>query len=119
MDYTTPDGQVRLLIADVAEDPDEQVLDDDQVAGFLALEAGVVKLAAAAALEAIAVSEVLVSKVIRTQDLATDGTKVSAELRARATALRAQAAELGELDDDAFTVVDFRPRCGPEHVSWC
>jgi hypothetical protein len=34
----------------------------------------------------------MVSKVIRTQDLQTDGSKVAAELRARATSLREQAA---------------------------
>jgi hypothetical protein len=98
IDYTTPAGQVRLLIADV--DETDLVLSDEQVAAFLSLEGDVVKLAAAAALEAIATSEVLVSKVIRTQDLATDGAKVSAELRARATGLRQQAVLDDENSDD-------------------
>ena len=90
-DYTNGDPvqQVRLLIADV--DPDREVFTDEQLSTFAAMEAGSVKRAAAAALDAIAVSELLVSKVIRTQDLTTDGAKVAAELRARATQLRAQA----------------------------
>ena len=94
-DYTTPEAQVRLLIADV--DTARQILTDGQITGFLALEADNVKRAAAAALDAIASSEVLVSKVIRTQDLATDGAKVATALRAHAQQLRAQAD-----DEDGF-----------------
>jgi hypothetical protein len=100
----TPTGKVRLLIADV--DEDNLVLTDDQIAGYLAIESGSVKRAAATALEAIAVSEVLVSKVIKTQDLQTDGAKVSAELRARAEKLRAQA-ETDEDDSFDWEIIDF------------
>lgn len=88
MDFTTPVGQVRLLIADVANNPLEQYLTDDHIAGYLALNGDNVRRAAADALDAIASSETLVSKVIRTQDLATDGTKVAADLRAHADRLR-------------------------------
>jgi len=50
-----------------------------------------IRLAAAEALEVVATSEVLVSKVIRTAaGVSTDGAKVSTELRARASAIRAQ-----------------------------
>lgn len=98
--------QVRLIIADV--DPDRQVLTDDDVIGFLTLEGESVKLAAAAALEAIATSETLVGKVIRTQDLSTDGAKVAADLRAHAASLRAQVAAVdADGDDDGFSVVGF------------
>lgn len=95
---------VRLLIADLATDPPDRLFTDEQIEAFLDLEGGV-KCAAAAALGAIAVSEALVSKVIRTLDLATDGAKLAAELRARAKELRAEA----ELDDDTggLTVVEF------------
>lgn len=108
-------AQVRLLIADVGTG-DRQVLDDTQVGDYLDLNDGNVRRAAADALDAIAVSEVLVSKVIRTQDLATDGTKVAAALQARAVQLRAQA-------DDAdsggtFDVIEFRGGCGPELAGW-
>lgn len=117
IDYTTPAGQVRLLVADV--DETTPVLTDGQLAAYLTLEGGVVKLAAAAALEAIAVSEVLVSKVIRTQDLAADGAKVSAELRARAKDLRQQAAdEEDAAGDDAFAVVEYGHRHHPELTNW-
>lgn len=73
-------GKVRLLIADTGTGED-QLLTDTQISVFLDLNGGSIRLAAAEALEAIAVSEVLVSKKIRTQDLTTDGPAVSAELR--------------------------------------
>jgi hypothetical protein len=115
-DQPTQVRQVRLLIADT--DQANQLLTDLQLGDLLALE-GHVKLAAAAALDVIATSEVLVSKVIRTQDLATDGAKVAAALHAQAEAFRAQVAESGDLDDDAsFAVVEFRPACGPELTDW-
>lgn len=105
IDYATDVGQVRLLISDVDEaDP---LLTDGHITGFLVMEGGSVKLAAAQALDAIASSEVLRFKVIRSQDIATDGAKVAAELRARASELRRQVAE-GEGDDSVgFGVVDF------------
>jgi hypothetical protein len=101
VDYANPRpvSQVRLLIADTAQ---PVLLEDDKLLGFLAIEGQSVKRAAAAALEAIATSEVLVSKVIRTQDLQTDGSKVAAELRARALQLRAQADNDDDLADGGF-----------------
>lgn len=123
----SPAHQLRLLISDV--DENRQVLTDDHVEGYLSLY-GVtptaanaspstvpmhtVRRAAADALDAIATSETLVSKVIRTQDLSTDGPKVADALRRQATALRAQA----DVDEDAaavddgegmFDVVEFSP----------
>jgi hypothetical protein len=97
--------RVRLLIADT--DPASRLFRADQITDFLDLENGHVKLAAAQALDAIAVSEVLVSKVVKTQDLQTDGAKVAAELRARASELRRQVLD-GEGDDSlGFEIVDF------------
>lgn len=108
IDYTTDAGKLRLLIADT--DPTRLILDDEQVDAFLAIETGV-KRAAAAALEAIARSEALVSKVIRTQDLQTDGAKLAAELRASAKALRDQADVDDENadEDGGLEIVDFDP----------
>lgn len=83
-DYTEPVGQVRLLITDLAEDPAEQLFLDTQLQAFLSMRGDNVNRAAANALRVMAASEVMVSKVIRTQDRATDGAKVSAELRALA-----------------------------------
>ena len=81
----------------------------------LNLVAGVpnVRLAAADALEAIAVSEVLVSKKIRTNDLTTDGPAVSAELRALAKQLRDRAEREIDAADayDGFDLVGTLPSC--------
>lgn len=98
---------VRRLIADL--DPDEQLFTDDELGGFLDLNANNARLAAAEALETIAVSELLVSKRIRTQDLSTDGVAVSAELRALAERLRAAAAS-AEAEGFAEVVVPHRRR---------
>jgi hypothetical protein len=103
IDYTVPLGQVRLLIADT--DPASMILEDPQVEGFLAINAGSVRRAAADALDAIADSEVLVSKVIKTQDLSTDGAKTADALRVHADRLRDQA----EDDDFCFEIVNFDP----------
>lgn len=117
MPSLTPRAQVRLLISDTSDDP---VFADAEIDTFLALEDDVVKRGAALAFETIAGDEVLTSKVIRTQDLSTDGTKVAAELRAQAAAWRVQAGE----EDGFFELVD--GACyswGPElterrHISW-
>jgi hypothetical protein len=88
IDYATDVGQVRLLINDTFT---EQVFSDEEIETFLFLEGDSVKLAAAQALETIATDEALTSKVIRSQDLNTNGPEVAAELRARAKILRSQA----------------------------
>lgn len=87
LDPTTAVGQVRLLISDT--DEDNLVFSDAEISAFLALEGASVRLAAAQALDTIASNEVMVSKVIRTQDLATDGAKVADALRKHAASLRA------------------------------
>lgn len=91
IDYTLPLGQVRLLITDVAADPADRIFTDPQLDAFYTLCGENVNRTAAKALLVIAASEVLVSKKIRTQDLSTDGPAVSAELRALAAQLTAEA----------------------------
>lgn len=115
-DYETPEGQVRLLIADVSTDETKRLLGDTEITGYLAMNDGHIKRAAADALDAIADSEALVSKVIRTQDLQTDGAKVADALRKHADRLRAQADAADDADDDGlFDIVDtIQPRCRPE-----
>ena len=71
---------LRLRIADTTEPP---LLTTDHLRAIWDTAPGPWS-AAADALEVIAVSEVLVSKKIRTQDLQTDGPAVAAELRALA-----------------------------------
>ncbi len=120
VDYTTAAGQVRLLIADTGATP---ILSDDQVAGYLArwgltptdpatARAGIGR-AAADALDAIADSETLVSKVIKTQDLTTNGAQVADALRKHADTLRKRADQDDDLDDvndnTFFGVAEFQP----------
>lgn len=111
VDYTSapPEALVRLLIADV--DPDRQVVTDDQVRGFLHLNGDNIRRAAAEALDAIGTSELLVGKVIRTQDLQTDAAKLSAELRARADRLRsfADAEEGAQVGGSFFDIIEHPP----------
>ena len=80
---------VRLLTADL--DATSPVLTDDQYVKLLRLYNGDTRRSAARALRIMAASEVLISKVIKTQDLSTDGRAVSAELRALAEQLDAEA----------------------------
>lgn len=98
-DLATPVGQVRLLLNDVEE---PFVFTDAEVTAFLALEGESVKRAAAQAIDANASSEVLAAKVLRTQDVTTDGAKVADALRKHAAELRRQADAADELDDDGF-----------------
>lgn len=105
-------GQVRLLMADVGS---PQYLTDEQVGDFLTLNEGSVRRAAADALDAIATSETLISKVIKTQDLATNGPAVAADLRTHADRLRGLAER--EEDGDIFGVVGMgSDPCWPEHT---
>lgn len=120
--FTQADGQVRLLVSDVNEA--NFILTDEMVAGYLA-RYGVeptgpvtprapINRAAADALDAIASSEALVSKVMQTVDgLQTDGAKVANSLRTRADSLRRQADREDDMtvdgEDAYFGVVPFTP----------
>jgi len=114
--YDTTIGQVRLLIPDVEPlenlaDPTadaEYIFSDAQVQAFLSMSNNSIKRAAAEAKMVLAASETLISKVIRTDDLQTDGAKLGAELRAQARELRAQAVEEETYDSyEEFEIVDF------------
>lgn len=105
IDYTSARGQVRLLVCDV--DEGRLVFTDAQIDAFLALEGQNVKRAAAQAIDTNADNEALASKVLRTQDLSTDGAKVADAMRKHATALRDQALLDEESDAGAyFDVID-------------
>ena len=112
VDYTTPLLQVRLLISDVQAAPN-QILDDDQVNGFLTLNSDNVRLAAADALRAIATSEALISKVIRTQDKSTDGAKLAEALLKLADKYEQQGRDSQDDDADLFDIVPVHT-CPPE-----
>lgn len=101
IDFNSPIGQVRLLTADLNEA--SPLVTDEMITGYLHISRGPYR-AAAAVLDAMATSEVLLAKVIKTQDLSTDGSKVAAELRAQAATLRARAdvEDAAEAEDDGF-----------------
>lgn len=100
-DPTTDIGKVRLLITDVVEAT--ALFTDEQIQAFLDLHGDSVFRAAAQAADAIAFSEVLVSKKIRTQDLATDGPAVAKAMHELAESLRARAGEVDE-DGESFAM---------------
>lgn len=108
IDYNSPLGQVRLLTADL--DETAPLLNDELLQGYLQMEGQNVLRTAATALEAMATSDILISRKIRTQDLQTDGPAVAAALRAQAQALRirADAADEALLGESFFEIVPNR-----------
>ncbi|RAX50865.1 hypothetical protein DQ353_00230 [Arthrobacter sp. AQ5-05] len=125
MDYTTPVGQTRLLIADLGDPP---LMSDPVLEGYLSLHdydgtpesitrPGIWR-AAADALDAIATSEVLTSKKIRTQDLSTDGPAVAAELRKQAATLRGKADQADAEADSFFEIIPFCGSRSAEAEEW-
>jgi hypothetical protein len=122
-DFTTPLGIVRALIPDVdkvdftGEGMPVYMFSDAHLNGLLALyslrpsPSGRIKRAAADAIGAVANSEALISKVIKTEDLQTDGAKVANALLARAKQLLDEADKDDEQIEDeyAFAIVDFQP----------
>ena len=122
----SPAELVRFLVNDVRlEDVTGNAFSDAEIDGYLAIEAGNVKRAAAQAIDTIADNEALASKVLRTQDVTTDGAKVAESLRKRAAALRAQADGDEDLSDDGayFEIVPMGGSCSPELTGqpapWC
>lgn len=109
--------RVRLLLNDVAQA--DQVFSADDITDFLALEGWNVKLAAAQAIDTNASNEALASKVLRTQDLSTDGAKLADALRKHAAVLREQVAAELEDEEGSFEFVTFSDcRRPPELTEW-
>lgn len=113
-DYTTGIGQVRLLIPDVEQltNPIDALADasylfnDSQIQALLSMYSNNIKRAAAQAKLILATSEAMINKVIKTNDLSTDGAKLAAELRAQAAMLMAEADKDDTEDSyDSFTIV--------------
>lgn len=108
-DVTTAAGQVRLLLNDVAA---PWVFTDAEIEAFLALAPdGNVKRAASRVISTNALNEALASKVITTQDVATDGAKLAAAMKALADGLTAEA-DADEAAAGYFEIVDTDPH-------WC
>jgi hypothetical protein len=124
-DYSSPVGLVRAHIPDVEQVDWEHdgnasyLFTDSHLTGLLSLngvlpneyQSWSIKRAAADAVDALAVSEALISKVIKTEDLQTDGAKVANALIQRAVQLRRAADDEEEsaVADTAFTIVDYIP----------
>lgn len=123
-DYTTELGKLRALIPDVdqADFTDNGTLSylfsDQHLNAFLSMYPGAltpvirIKRAAANALTAIATSEALISKVIKTEDLQTDGAKLANALLLAAARFSREAEQEEELIDSEgdFVIVDFQPQ---------
>lgn len=127
-DFSTSVGKVRALLPDVEQVDWENdgnaayIFTDNHLEGLISLQGGEenydIYRAAADAVDAVAVSEALISKVIKTEDLQTDGAKLANALIVRAQQLRRRADKM-EQDADletAFTVVDFQPSRQPTGI---
>lgn len=120
VDYSTDIGKVRALIPDTEEvdfrndGTATYLFPDEHLQALLDLHSesvGHIFYAAADAVDALATSEAYISKVIRTEDLQTDGAKVANALVLRAQELRRRGdkAEENELQD-AFDIIPYYPR---------
>lgn len=101
IDYTSPIGQVRVLIPDLRKLEDlrdlrnepRYLFTDDEILAFLAVNNGNVKRAAADACDAIGMDKALQLLVLKTDDKQTDGAKLLDAIVKRAKTLREQARE--------------------------
>lgn len=103
-DPTTDNGRVRLLITDT--DYTNLIFTDAEITAFLAINGGSILLAAAQAIDVMAVNEVMVLKVIKLLDLTTNGAAVAKALNAKAAALRKQAEDSDYAFDWAEMTLD-------------
>lgn len=99
---------LRALIPDDAALPADQMFTDPQLEQFYKVAGGSLLRAAGYAVLAVGTSEALISKVIKTQDLSTDGAKIAAALTEKAEVLfqQADAMDAGEADN-YFDIIDY------------
>ena len=101
IDYTSPIGQVRVLIPDLRKLEDlrdlrnepRYLFTDDEILAFLVVNNGSVKRSAADACDAIGMDRALQLLVLKTDDKQTDGAKLLDAIVKRAKTLREQAKE--------------------------
>lgn len=130
-DFTSSRGRVRALLPDVeqvdfsGEGVPEYLFSDAHIDAFLATSRGGprsrILRAAAMGLRAIATTEGLISKVIKTEDLQTDGAKLAAALFKGAEGFDQQADDTDEEEDDwmyGFQIVDFQPQPVDGYSPW-
>lgn len=112
IDFSSPIGQVRVLIPDLRKLEDlrdlrnepRYLFADEEIEALLAINSGNVKLAAADACDAIGMDKALQLLVLKTDDKQTDGAKLLSAIVGRARQLRAQAKE-DEENNLCFDVV--------------
>ena len=112
IDFSSPVGQVRVLIPDLRKLEDlrdlrnepRYLFADEEIKALLAVNSGNVKLAAADACDAIGMDKALQLLVLKTDDKQTDGAKLLSAIVGRARQLRAQAKE-DEENNLCFDVV--------------
>lgn len=112
IDFSSPVGQVRVLIPDLRKLEDlrdlrnepRYLFADEEIEALLAINSGNVKLAAADACDAIGMDKALQLLVLKTDDKQTDGAKLLSAIVGRAKQLRAQARE-DEENNLCFDVV--------------
>lgn len=111
--------KVRALIPDTEAAFDgETMFSNEDIETYLEVAGGSVLRAAAYAVYAIATSEALISKIIRTQDLSTNGAGVAEALHKKAEAL-AKRADAEEASGDVYyNIVDFGWDERPELTEW-
>jgi hypothetical protein len=111
---------MRVLIPDVEQIYEgETLFADTDLDNFLSVAGGNVLRGAAYAILAIANSEALISKVIKTQDLSTDGAKVAEALRKNAEVLFARADAEALLADSFYIAIhDPYGPYPPELTEW-
>jgi len=110
---------VRSLIPDTdavfGDDENEYIFDDDDINNFLAVAKGNALRAAAYACMAVGSSEAIILKVIRTQDLQTNGATLQDSFTNKAKVLFAQAdREDASAGADYFEIIDFREGWTPD-----
>lgn len=112
IDFSSPVGQVRVLIPDLRKLEDlrdlrnepRYLFADEEIEALLDVNGGNVKLAAADACDAIGMDKALQLLVLKTDDKQTDGAKLLAAIVGRARQLRASARE-DEVNNLCFDVV--------------
>lgn len=113
--------QVRVLVPDTEAVFDGQTLfTDDEIDTYLTIGNGNILRAAAYAILAVASSEAIISKVIKTQDLSTSGAQVADALRLTAKELLARAdTEESKLDEFYLDFIDYGTgTTTPELTEW-
>jgi hypothetical protein len=104
-DPTTDVGKVRLRISDT--DTTRRILDDEDIEAFLEMSGDSVVLAAAMALESIAINEVLCLKVVNLMGaIVTDAASAAKQLLALAKSLRAEYEQMGDPDSPGFLSIE-------------